>query len=701
MTLRRLLFGTFLALALLALGFGVQNSMRDGARLRAAGDVVARIEALRALAQVPRYFGPERGLIDIALHSMPPGGGTLAPEMDKARALTDAAMAAARAGMEKLAAVLHDDSLAGKAAEIATQFAAERRLVDDNMKLPLAQRGDAANQMVGAIARIISLVTTAMREQQQPILEQDGQTSQFVQIAGDVQALRDVAGSQAGLLQSIILAGAPLTEAQLATWLRYQGQVDLLWSRLVLLEGSSLIPAAIDADLRVVRESYIEQFGAERQMLASHFGDGKFPYDVQIYRAKTPKLWEAMMTLRDASYQFGANIIAAKQRDARASLFVSLLASAGVLLCGGGGAWLVSRRITGPIMRLCERIERVAAGDLKPDGTFDSWKDEIGALSRAIGTLSDRSAEARRLEEEQGRDRAAREQRSKHVEVLVHEFEVTIASLVGMLSAAAAEMESTAHSMTGIAHGTDEKAAIVAHAAEDASTRVQTVAVAAEQLSSSIAEISRQMARSSSITSQAVAYARQTDTTARALASGAEKIGDIVGIIARIASQTNLLALNATIEAARAGDVGKGFAVVAAEVKGLANQTNRATEEISAQIGQIQATTAAVVEAIKSITATIEEVGTIATSIAAAVEQQGSATGEIARNIQQTASAADAVTGNIGGVKQSATDTGAAAGEVLAAAGDLSKQTNQLSVVVGSFVAKVRDTRTSSGSVAA
>ena len=224
----------------------------------------------------------------------------------------------------------------------------------------------------------------------------------------------------------------------------------------------------------------------------------------------------------------------------------------------------------------------------------------------------------------------------------------------------------------------------------EGSSSSETVASAAEQLTSSIGEITRQVSHSSRITEKAVEDARRTDAMVRNLADGAQKIGDVVGLITSIAGQTNLLALNATIEAARAGDAGKGFAVVASEVKNLAQQTAKATEEIGAQIGQIQTATKEAVNAIHDITGVIEEVCAIATTIAAAVEEQGAATAEITRNVQQTAASTQEVTFNISGVSQAAGETGAAAKQVLSAAGDLSKQAEQLTGEVHSFVTGVR-----------
>ena len=282
-----------------------------------------------------------------------------------------------------------------------------------------------------------------------------------------------------------------------------------------------------------------------------------------------------------------------------------------------------------------------------------------------------------------------RQQRGRRVDALLREFEATTGSLVGTVAAAATQLRATAQSLSSTTEQTTGQAAGVAAAVEEASVNVQTVAAATEELSSSISEIARQVAQSSAIASRAVQDARRTDTIVKTLAGGAQKIGDVVGLISSIAGQTNLLALNATIEAARAGDAGKGFAVVASEVKSLADQTAKATGDISTQIAGIQSATSEAVQAIEAIAQTIDELNRIAASIAAAVEQQGAATQEIARNVQEAASGTQEVSHNIVGVSRGAQETGVAATQVLDAAGELSKQAEQMRADVGQFIGAV------------
>ena len=377
--------------------------------------------------------------------------------------------------------------------------------------------------------------------------------------------------------------------------------------------------------------------------------------------------------------------------DVRAITLELAAVGLGLMLLMATLSWLIARDVLSALDRQKTRMQEIADGAIDKPVEETDRGDEIGRMAETLEVLRQTALTARTLEAEQVATKTRSEQEKRDALIaLADRFDASVGQLVGLMASGSGELEATAKSMSSTAEGTNRRAAVVGSAATEASQRVQTVAAAAEELSSSITEISRQVAQSAEVTGRAVDSARRTDTIVRALSDGAQQIEHVAELISSIAEQTNLLALNATIEAARAGEAGRGFAVVASEVKSLASQTAEATREIGDKIAQIQGATKEAVDAIGGITATIEEVSRIATSIGAAIEEQGAATAEIARSVSQTAEATKEVTTNIGVVSTAANETGNAAGMVLAAASNLSKQAEQLSGEVGTFLAGVR-----------
>ncbi|MEL6061609.1 MULTISPECIES: methyl-accepting chemotaxis protein [unclassified Methylobacterium] len=373
------------------------------------------------------------------------------------------------------------------------------------------------------------------------------------------------------------------------------------------------------------------------------------------------------------------------------SIWVTTLLCGLALIVGIYSLGYLILRVTHPIDRLIQRMKDLAAGDRQAEIPYTGRANEIGAIALALEASRASSIRALQLEAEAVEARrTAEEQRKAAMRQMADGFEAAVGGVIGMVSSSATELQTTAEQMTSTATETASRSTVVAAASAQAAANVNMVAYAAEELGTSVQEIGRQVRGSATLAQAAVGEADQTATLVQALRQTSARIGDMVGLIANIASQTNLLALNATIEAARAGEAGRGFAVVAAEVKDLAGQTAKATEEIAGQIGEIQGVTDQAVSAIGGITDRIREINSVATTIATAVEQQGAATQEIVRNVAQASTGTTEVTGTIAGVAQASEETGAAASQVLSAASELARQSEHLRAAVGRFLATVR-----------
>ncbi|HEY0329946.1 MAG TPA: HAMP domain-containing methyl-accepting chemotaxis protein [Rhodopseudomonas sp.] len=366
--------------------------------------------------------------------------------------------------------------------------------------------------------------------------------------------------------------------------------------------------------------------------------------------------------------------------------------SALVVLIIAIGIFGIALGVIRPVVRMTAAMQKIAGGahDISIPGADRG--DEIGSMANAIGMIRD-NAERKARDEAEARarlDQVAAARRKQDLDTLADHFEGAIGNIIETVSSASTELEAEAKRLTQTAESTQQLSVVVAAASGEASSNVQSVAAATNQMASSVNEISREVQESARIAHEAVDQARKTNDRVGELASAAARIGDVVELINTIAGQTNLLALNATIEAARAGDAGRGFAVVASEVKALAEQTAKATGEIGQQITGIQAATQESVNAINEISDTIGRMSEISSMIASAVEEQGAATQEISRNVQHAADGTSKVSANVTDMQRGAAATGSVSSQVLAAAQSLSRDSDQLKAEVSKFLDTVR-----------
>ncbi len=515
---------------------------------------------------------------------------------------------------------------------------------------------------------------------------------ELAQLQEAVWAIAEYTAQEREIIVRAISAADPLSKRDIARLGDAHGRIEAAWDRL----GASSLRGFLDAGLvdairdseAIYRREYVELRDA---MVLAGTEEKLYPVQEDEWRDRSLHATQSVQQLAATAAEHSRQIaIGAMNRGTRHINVDIVLLVLGFGIVAASLAF-VFWRVTRPVSGMTHIMSRLAAGNIDIKIPWARRFDEIGEMGRALRVFRENAIEKTKLQtEREEKELASREEKRRTMIELADRFEGQVKGIVESVTEETAQMQAVATRMSGTAEESSKQSSAVASASREASANVATVASSAEQLTASIAEIGRQAEQSADIAGRAVDQAERTDSTVRDLSEAAGRIGEVVDLINDIAGQTNLLALNATIEAARAGDAGKGFAVVANEVKNLANQTAKATEEISTQIEAIQDQTTSAVGDIRGISDIIGEINDISMTIAAAVEQQGVSTREIARNVQEAARGTGEVDANIGKVNEAAGDTGAAAGQVLSATESLTKRAEGLSREVESFLAGIR-----------
>jgi methyl-accepting chemotaxis protein len=616
----------------------------------------------------------------------------LSPDIQKARDAETPALKAALATLKTMEFPEHKTVVPAFEAAIG-KLATMQQETEAALRQPkAARRATMEKEYVDATSAVIDQLESLSARLTRLVKLDDAYIDQLMELKNLAWIVRYTAGD-VSVMVSNPMSGLPVPKNALEQYLAGVAKIESTWAVLDAMAAALPLPARFTTAHKLAKNDFFSKeftemrFNTFKKVIAGESSG----YTVATWTpVAVPKL-TVLLGVAEAVLDV-AKGHAAEQRAAAARTMTIQLGLLGIAAALAIGMMIaVSRRVTSPLLKIQDVMLKLAGGDMTADVSLGDRKDEIGALGSATQAFKRSMVEADRLRAEQKETEArGAAQRKQDMSKLADEFQTAVGNIVGAVSGASVELESAARTLSKTAEGTQQLAGMVTSSSEEASTNVQSVASATEELTGSVGEIARQVQESSRIAGEAVTQAQKTDARIMELSGAAGRIGDVVKLITAIAEQTNLLALNATIEAARAGEAGRGFAVVAQEVKALAAQTAKATDEIGTQIGAMQVATQDSVAAIKEIGGTIGRIASIATTIAAAVEEQGAATQEIARNVHQAAKGTAEVVGNIGDVNRGAAETGTASAQVLTSAQALARESGSLSREVERFVGMVR-----------
>ena len=692
LNIRNLLVTAVALLSLLGLavsGYVLHNASVDRA---IASDAASINETADLLLESAGQWARERGATNLALNAANPATAAQVTAISSYRKSADHAF-------ERAIARLSDRNFANREQLVAAAKRAHgvvlelRGQADAEITKPTTGRKP---EVVSKWApTITALIVASQNLRVAAAMDEDNvqaRLSSLQNLKHFVWIMSEYLGRERAVVAGMIAAGRPMTAQEVSTLGAFRGRVEAAWDYVQAYAAKSSSAPAVSTAADRLRERVFRGFEDTRKAIyAAGLGGGTYPMNSAEWFSQSTAAIDEVIALSALASQEAARLAETAQRSSLRKLMLNGFLMAFSLALAALTLWMVISRIVRSLGQITAAMGKLAGGETSVVVPCTTRRDEMGSMARALLVFKENAVKVLGMQaEREALEKTAREERAAAMARLADAFEGAVGEIVEAVASASTQLEGSAGTLSTTAERAQELTTMVAAASEEASTNVQSVASASEEMASSVNEIGRQVQESAKIAGEAVEQARRTHHRVNELSDASRRIGDVVELINTVASQTNLLALNATIEAARAGEAGRGFAVVATEVKALAEQTAKATEEIRRQISDIQNATQDSVSAIEEIGVTIGRISEISSTIASAVEEQGAATQEVARNVQQAAQGTQQVASNITDVQRGADETGAASSQVLTFAQSLSQESSRLKSEVGRFLEMVR-----------
>ena len=677
--------GGIAAAALVAGGLLLRSSLHE---LDKAGDAVALSRAFVGITRLPLLVAEDRSTMTRFITSDAAQEAATRTRFLEARSELDAQIAETRTAIERAGAVL-PRNVGAALADMQTAMNAVRRDAE-------AGRSQSREQRLLLQPQLSARTLSAQSQFSRVIPAIEQQISRLSPGLQTPAAMARLAVDLREAISGFLVPTGPSVRARRAATPAELRTIDTAFGRYDTLTGEMASRMASgDAAPELVRayETMLDRVLAPNKRLVDRTVDearqGAPQTSEQAWNGAVDAFRD-VGALRDVAGTVLTSEAEASYADAWQNLIIGLVAlSVGLVVLGIGG-WLFRRKVLGALTEITGAMTAVAGGQLDVVVPHLGRKDEVGELAQSLEAFKDAALRSRAAEAERAAEERAKAERATRIEQQVSGFDAAARTALQRLGEAADAMTRAADTVSSASETTGARAGSVAASADQSAAEVQTVAAATEELSASVVEITRRVQSASGVAQEAVREAAAVDASVQGLATAAQEIGQVVQLITDIAAQTNLLALNATIDAARAGEAGKGFAVVASEVKSLATQTTRATENISRQITEIQAATTKAVAAIQGIGERIAQMSSVSAEIAASVDQQGQATREIAESVQRAAAGTHAMRGEIDDVAQSAGQMRAVTKEMMDAIHSMSDQSAGLRGEIDGFLGGIR-----------